>query len=215
MVWSEKKPITIKKPMLKIQTDDDFNSVTLHPQWEWNYQPRNENWTLMERDGYLRLYAFQPIRPQDKIKLIFRSGNTLTQRSFRSSENEVIIKMEISAMADGQYAGLTHYASSYSTFGVIQQNGVKTLSYDNNGNISTGIKITVQTVWLKSSWGWDGISTYSFSLNGKTFTDFGDSYQLSWGNHRGDRVGIFNYNILANSGSVDVDYFHYKYNRSN
>jgi len=214
MVWSGKKPVK-KAVNLRIKTNDEFNKKTLPAQWEWNYQPRNENWTLMERDGYLRLYAFQPIRPQDKIKLIFRSGNTLTQRSFRSSENEVIIKMEISAMADGQYAGLTHYASSYSTFGVIQQNGVKTLSYDNNGNISTGIKITVQTVWLKSSWGWDGISTYSFSLNGKTFTDFGDSYQLSWGNYRGDRVGIFNYNILANSGSVDVDYFHYKYNRSN
>jgi len=210
MVWRGKKPVK-KALKLRIKTSDEFNQKTLPAQWEWNYQPRNENWSLMERKGFLRLYAFQPIRPLDKNKLIFRAGNTLTQRSFRSSVNEVIIKMEISAMANGQYAGLTHYASSFSTFGVIQHDGVKTLSYNNNGDISTGISITAQTVWLKSGWGWDGISKYSFSLDGKAFTDFGDSYQLSWGNYRGDRVGIFNYNVLENKGYVDVDYFHYTY----
>jgi len=32
---------------------------------------------------------------------------------------------------------------------------------------------------------------------------------LTWGSYRGDRIGIFNYNTLANSGFIDVDWFRY------
>lgn len=34
-------------------------------------------------------------------------------------------------------------------------------------------------------------------------------YQLSWGYYRGDRIAIYCYNDLSESGHVDVDYLHY------
>ena len=64
---------------------------------------------------------------------------------------------------------------------------------------------------MKSSWGLDGRSQYSFSLDGRSFTEFGEPYQLSWGNYRGDRIGLYSYNEREDAGYVDIDYFHYAY----
>jgi len=68
-----------------------------------------------------------------------------------------------------------------------------------------------KTLWLKSTWGADGQSQYSYSEDGKTFTNFGAPYQLAWGNYRGDRIGIFCFNNKTDDGYVDVDFLHYDY----
>ena len=209
MVWSAKKPIK-SDVVLKIQTDDDFNAPKLSVQWEWNYQPRKDKWSLRDHPGFLRLYAFQPIKPEDTKRVLFRAGNTLTQRCFRTTKNEVTTKILIGNMSEGQYAGLTHYALTYSTFGVKMLNGIKTLVYDNNGNVTEGMILTGSEIWLKSFWDFDGISKYSYSLNGKTFIEVDGTYQLSWGNYRGDRIGIFNFNTTTDKGYIDVDWFTYK-----
>jgi beta-xylosidase len=210
MVYSAKKPIQ-STLLLKIQTDDDFNKPNLGVQWEWNYQPRKDKWSLKEHSGFLRLHAFMPINPTDNRKIILRAGNTLTQRSMRTSNNEVTVKMDLKGMTDGQYTGLTHYASTYSTFGVCQNSGIKSLVYNNNGRDSTGIQITGNTLFLRSKWGYDGISSYAYSFDGKNYITFGETYQLSWGSYRGDRIGIFNYNTKEEKGFVDVNWFTYKY----
>jgi beta-xylosidase len=209
MVWNAKKPINIKTDY-KIQTNDEFNKPTLAVQWEWNYQDRSDKWSLTDKKGFMRLYAFRPINPTDKNKIILRAGNTLTQRSMGTAHNEITIKMSVAKMADGQYAGLTHFSStSNSTFGIKQQDGVRKLVYHNNGNDSIGKQINVPDVYLKSTWNYAGVSTYSYSEDGKTFKLFGGTYQLSWGSYRGDRIGIFNYNVLEDKGIVDIDWFHY------
>lgn len=210
MVWSAKKPINVDSNY-KIQTNDDFITSTLSLQWEWNYQSRKDKWTLTEHPGFLRLYAFMPIKPEDNRKIILRTGNTITQRSVRKPYSEVTVKLDINNMADGQYAGITHYSTiSNSLFGVKQINGIKTMTYDNNGKDTTGVVIACKSIWLKSTWGYEGVSNYAFSLDGKTYIQFGNSYQLTWGSYRGDRIGIFNFNTMNDKGFVDVDWFRYK-----
>ena len=68
-------------------------------------------------------------------------------------------------------------------------------------------------MWLKSSWGLDGKSQYAYSTDGHTFANFGDPYQLTWGNYRGDRIGIYTFNNKADAGLIDVDAFVYNYAR--
>jgi len=216
MVWSKKKPITLKNPMLKIQTDDDFNSLTLHPQWEWNYQPRIDKWSLTERKGFLRLYAFIPINPDNNNKILLRAGNTITQRSMRTKTNVVTVKLEIKGMSAGQYAGLTHFStSSYSTLGIKQVDEIRYLVYNYKDKDSVGIKIEGKSIWLQSSWNNQGSNSYSYSLDGKTFISFGSASQLTWGSYRGDRIGIFNFNTKYDKGFVDIDYFNYNYSIGN
>jgi hypothetical protein len=195
-----------------MQTDDAFTSTRLLPQWEWNYQPRSDKWSLTDRRGFLRLHAFRPIDPQNPKKVLLRVGNTITQRSMRTESNVATVKLDLSGMADGQHAGLTHLSTaSYSALGIKQQNGKRYLVYTVNDTDSTGPAIRGKTIWLQSSWGFDGINQYFYSTDGKTFTPIGTKTQLVWGSYRGDRLGIFSYNLTADSGLIDVDSFTYSY----
>lgn len=214
MVWKAPKPIKLDNLKIKFQTDDDFSSGNLLPQWEWNYQPRAEKWSLTEKKGYLRLHAFHPIQPEEGKNILLRVGNTLTQRSLRTRENVVTVKFDISGMANGQAAGLTHFSTvSLSWLGVKQENGIRRLIYSQNNDEAAGPVLSGKNIWIRSSWGIDGVSGYLYSLDGKKFIEFGGKSQLTWGSYRGDRIGIFNYNILSDEGFVDVDFFQYHYSR--
>ena len=168
--------------------------------------------SLSERPGWLRLKAFRPLENDRLLK----AGNTLTQRSFRSKANEVTIRMDISQMTDGQHAGLCHFAAHSGCLGVVREHGqlFLELRLDDKSQV---VQLPLQWgktgkgyfLWLRSSWGLDGLSLFSYSLDGDTFTPFGE-YKLSWGYYRGDRIGIYNYNNVSESGFIDVDYLHYR-----
>lgn len=206
MVWNGTMPVANTKKKFP-QTSDGFNKNILQPQWEWNYQPQKEKWSLAERKGWLRLHAFKPIEKNNLLK----AGNTITQRSYRTLYNEAIIKIDISKMTDGQKAGLCHFGSpNYASVG-IAYDAVKFMEYNIKGVITKGSLINTDIMWLKSTWGLDGKSQFYYSVDGKTYTAFGEPYQLAWGAYRGDRIGIYNYINKADSGYIDVDFFHYKY----
>jgi len=206
MVWSAKKPIAGSSSFTP-ETNDDFSRPTLSPQWEWNYQPRADKWSLSERPGFLRLHAFKPLKPDDLLK----AGNTLTQRCIRTNSNSVSVKLDLSNMADGQVAGICHFARGYSTFGVLQAKGNRALYLSEKGKLTQGPAITAASIWLGTQWDLNGVSHYSFSLDGVHYTQFGNPYQLTWGSYRGDRIGLFTYNNDSDSGYVDFSEFKFKF----
>jgi beta-xylosidase len=213
MIWNANKPVS-KSNIMGPQTDNEFNQSYLPAQWEWNYQPRNEKWSLTDHMGFLRLYAFLPVtslNKNDQRKVLYRAGNTLTQRSMRTAWNEATVKINIGEMENGQFAGLCHFGGTYSTFGIRQIDGNRVLVFDDNGKETPGPGIKQTTIWFRSSWNWLGTSWYGYSLDGKTFVRFGKTYQLKWGFYRGDRIGICNYNIAQEKGFIDLDWFHYSY----
>ena len=114
-------------------------------------------------------------------------------------------------MANGQFSGLTHFGATYCNFGIKQTNGIRTLIYDNNGKVCAGIRIKGNSIWLKSIWDAKGINNYSYSTDGNMFIPFGATYQLTWGDYRGDRIGLFTFNTKEDHGFVDVDWFRYTY----
>jgi beta-xylosidase len=62
MVWGGEKPVK-NMPAVVPQSSDDFNGPKLGLQWEWNFQPRKEKWSLAERPGFLRLCEPVPLAP--------------------------------------------------------------------------------------------------------------------------------------------------------
>jgi beta-xylosidase len=211
MVWRGAKPISSKRKV-SIQSSDAFNAKKINVQWEWNYQPRAGKWSLAERKGFLRLYAFEPIRSNNQRNIILRAGNTITQRSMRTSSNIVTVKIDISLMADGQFAGLTHFSTtSNSLFGIKQENGIRSLVYSCNGKDTALVTVMGNGIWLRSTWDANGISRYAFSTDGRSYQTLESTYQLTWGSYRGDRIGIFNFNTKEDKGYVDVDWFQYDY----
>lgn len=205
MKWYGKMPFECSEK-LYIRRSDDFDNNQLSPQWQWNYQPRKEFYSLTERPGWLRLKAFRPLENDNLLK----AGNTLTQRIFRQQHNVVTIKMDVSKMSDGGTSGLCHFSSKYSTIGIVQNGNTRYLEYRQNTQTIKGPSVTSTFIWLRSEWGLDGISKYYYSLDGDHFIQFGEPYQMVWGNYRGDRIGIYCYNNRGENGFVDIDYLHYQ-----
>lgn len=205
MAWTGKMPATGGKK-LSIKKTDYFGGTSLSPQWQWNYQPRKDKYSFTARPGWLRLEAFAPLKPDD----LMQAGNTLTQRVFRKAQNEVVIKMDISNMADGQKAGLCHFSSQHAALGVVKSGPFTYLEYRENGKVVRGDIVRRKTIWLRSVWGLDGKSRSYYSLNGRKYISFGDVYQMVWGNYRGDRIGIYSFNDKGDGGWVDVDYVEYR-----
>jgi beta-xylosidase len=207
--WQLPKPIESKTITLP-QCSDEFEGQTLHPQWMWDHQPRSDKWSLSERPGFLRLYAFKQVQSGHFNK----TGNVLNQRHFRSESTVVTIKLDLSGMADGQEAGLANFngGKNDATLGIVQQGDIRSIQYEEDGKITQGDKLPdgMTTIWIRSSTGFDDINTYSYSLDGKTFIPFGGVYKLKAGGWRGDMIGIYTFNNDAEKGTIDVDYFHYE-----
>ncbi len=205
MSWGGRKPVAgdVAPP----QTSDQFDNDKLAVQWEWNYQPRADKWSLTQRPGFLRLHAFRPLKPDD----LTTAGNTITQRSFRTKDNRVVVKLDLSGLVDGQKTGLCHFAKTHSAIGVVQEGTNRRIEFRINGRQTPGPELSGNQLWLQSTWGLDGQSHYAYSTDGQHFTDFGEAYQLSWGHYRGDRFGIYNFNTKQDTGYVDVDFVKYDY----
>ena len=208
MVWSGRKPIQ-GGAVTSLAASDDFNSPRLKPEWEWRYQPRAGKWSLAERPGFLRLHAFRPLAAGG----FPAAGNVLTQRSMRTRRSQVTAKLDLSGMADGQQAGIAHFAKTYCWFGVAQSGGVRTLTLNRDGAVAAGPRVARTALWLRTTWDFEGRSQFFYSLDGVGFEPFGEAYQLTWGSYRGDRIGIFTFNELGESGHLDVDDFQYTLER--
>ena len=214
MVWQLPKPVTAKAKKEKRQGGNVYQDLRdfTDPSWEWNYQPR-EGWYSIQRKS-LHLKAFQPIEMGNLLK----AGNTIVQRVWRSTDNEVTVRMDCRQMADGQRSGLCHFAEDWMEMGVRQENGQRQLYFrtrkhgDNADVIYSG---PIDHIYLRSQWGLDGLCTQSYSIDGRKFTEIPQHYQMSWGNYRGDRVGLYTYNDSADQGSTTFNRFRYRVTRQN
>ena len=193
----------VKRP----QTSDDFNNSELGVQWMWSYQPKSDMWSLTEKPGHLRLYAYKPITPNR----LDRAGNSLVQRSYATDANIVKTKIDISGMANGQNAGLQHCASDgYGALGIMMKDDVKYIcSYSGGGvNQIAEVPKDVNVVYLKSEWDINMMSKFYYSFDDAKYIG-ANSYGLEWRSYRGDSVGFFNFNNDGESGYIDIDYFTY------
>jgi len=216
MVWEGKKP-NLNPSNIKMQTSDDFSSDKLAVQWQWNHQPRGEKWSLGERPGFLRLFAFKPLESNN----LFSAGNTLGQRYYRCENSIATAKIEIEGMANGQDAGVCQYdgGKGFSSIGVVMDNGEKKLVYkikEKNKNTleSVGIVISKKnhTIYLRIKANFKGACNFEYSFDNKKYTVFGGTSQLTWAFYRGTRLGIYNYNNRHEAGFVDIDWFKYEIN---
>ena len=202
MQWKVEKP-NLPKSKSDFTASEQFKDKKIKPHFQWNYQPREDFYSLTERKGWLRLKAFRPVETGN----IMKAGNTLAYRVIQFA-GSAEIKLDISAMANGQIAGICHFSQDNSYLGVRMIDGKKYIEFKTaDTNPIYGMEITKMQIWFKSEWDSNGVSRYSYSLDGKKYILFGADYQLKWGAYRGDRVGVFSFNDISDSGYVDVDFF--------
>ena len=220
-----KKPID-GFPISAPQTDDEFSSEKLGPQWEWNHNPRANHWSLTDKPGYLRLWASVPVplgenygprqnewTNNDGSNTVFwRACNTLSQRIMGITSGTAIAKFDISGTKPGQLAGFVRYGGVYHLLGVsVKANGSRILFFmDKMGKQIEGPELNGTDLYIKTS-NIGNQASYEYSVDGITYERFGPVFTIEFGKWTGDRLGFFCWNEIDENGYIDVDWFSYDY----
>lgn len=197
-----------------IVASDEFNqgvqgSATLPLQWQWNHNPDNSGWSLINRPGYLRLTT-------KRIATNFEvARNSLTQRSF-GPQSSARIALETAAMKDGDYAGLGALQSRYGYVGVTKANGNKSIvmvdTTSGTPQEITRLGLYQDRVYFRIDMDFRNQTDqakFYYSLDGNNWTAIGSTLRMTYDlkHFMGYRFALFNYATQSTGGYVDIDYY--------
>lgn len=221
-----RKPKTDKTYPIETPVEsDEFDTRKLGLQWEWhaNYQDVFGFTTNM---GYVRIYGHK-LSPH--FKNFWEVPNLLMQK-FPAEEFTATAKLKVSAKDDGQLSGLIVMGWDYSWIGVEKQ-GEKFLLKQaickdaEQGNLEQVSTLAVlepskkfeaglfpnfeRKIYIRVRVGKEAYCRFSYSLDGKKFTEAGTLFKARQGKWIGAKVGMFSVTPHGKErGWVDVDWFH-------
>lgn len=221
-----RKPRTDKTYPIETPVEsDEFDTRKLGLQWEWhaNYQDVFGFTTNM---GYARIYGHEL---SSHFKNFWEVPNLLMQK-FPAEEFTVTAKLKVSAKDDGQLSGLIVMGWDYSWIGVEKQ-GEKFLLKQaickdaEQGNLEQVSTLAVlepskkfeaglfpnfeREIYIRVRVGKEAYCRFSYSLDGKKFTEAGTLFKARQGKWIGAKVGMFSVTPHGKErGWVDVDWFH-------
>lgn len=203
---------------------EEFDTRKLGLQWEWhaNYQDVFGFTTNM---GYVRIYGHE-LSPH--FKNFWEVPNLLMQK-FPAEEFTATAKLKVSAKDDGQLSGLIIMGWDYSWIGVEKQ-GEKFLLKQavckdaEQGNLEQVSTLAVlepsrkfeaglfpnyeREIYIRVHVGKGAYCRFSYSLDGKKFTEAGTLFKARQGKWIGAKVGMFSVTPHGKErGWVDVDWF--------
>ena len=184
---------------------DDFNSPKLGLQWQFNHNPVNENWSLSERKGWLALKAM-------KAENLRASRNMLTQKCM-GYEGTATTELDISALAEGQRAGLFCAGSLYNGIGIMKEGDKCYLYLEQHGQIEKVKQIAGKKIYLRATFD-AKVNRHQlyYSMDNRQFTSCGEPYALKFGDWKGSRIGLYSYNIGVGAGTAYFNWFDYQFN---
>ena len=221
-----RKPRTDKTYPIETPVEsDEFDTRKLGLQWEWhaNYQDVFGFTTNM---GYARIYGHEL---SSHFKNFWEVPNLLMQK-FPAEEFTATAKLKVSAKDDGQLSGLIVMGWDYSWIGVEKQ-GEKFLLKQaickdaEQGNLEQVSTLAVlepskkfeaglfpnfeRKIYIRVRVGKEAYCRFSYSLDGKKFTEAGTLFKARQGKWIGAKVGMFSVTPHGKErGWVDVDWFH-------
>lgn len=180
----------------------DFNAKTLPPVWQWNHESDKSMWSLA--GGKLHLKTMPATD-------FLWARNTLTQRCI-GPVSTATVDLDISKLKDGDVAGFALLNLPYSLISVEREGKALHINmkdqltkadiYEKNveGKLKKTIKLRIR-VDLDEDWAW-----YSYSTDGTTFTEMGDSVRLGYQlkTFQGSRYSLFAYNKGAKNGGEAI-----------
>lgn len=220
-----RKPTTGKTYPIETPVEsDEFDTRKLGLQWEWhaNYQDVFGFTTNM---GYVRIYGHE-LSPH--FKNFWEVPNLLMQK-FPAEEFTATAKLKVSAKDDGQLSGLIIMGWDYSWIGVEKQ-GEKFLLKQavckdaEQGNLEQVSTLAVlepsrkfeaglfpnyeREIYIRVHVDKGAYCRFSYSLDGKKFTEAGTLFKARQGKWIGAKVGMFSVTPHGKErGWLDVDWF--------
>lgn len=201
-----------------IVASDEFERApgdpVLPPAWQWNHNPADENWSLLENPGRLRLTTG---RVDEEV---VDAHNTLTQRTY-GPVSSATTAIDVDAMNDGDYAGLLALQRRYGFVGVTKDGDDKAVVMT---LVRDGEPVEVETVPTRAARvhlridadfrevghrDWADTAHFYYSLDGKSWIPIGEPLEMVYTlpHFMGYRFGLFNVATREPGGSVDFHYF--------
>lgn len=220
-----RKPKTGKTYPIETPVEsDEFDTRKLGLQWEWhaNYQDVFGFTTNM---GYVRIYGHE-LSPH--FKNFWEVPNLLMQK-FPAEEFTATAKLKVSAKDDGQLSGLIIMGWDYSWIGVEKQEEKFLLKQAvckdaEQGNLEQVSTLAVlepsrkfeaglfpnyeREIYIRVHVDKGAYCRFSYSLDGKKFTEAGTLFKARQGKWIGAKVGMFSVTPHGKErGWLDVDWF--------
>ncbi|MCT8139953.1 glycosyl hydrolase 43 family protein [Anaerobacillus sp. CMMVII] len=211
-------PVSSKNIKNNIIKSDEFNydNNSLEMAWQWNHNPDNQNWSLTERPGYLRMRNGKVSTGLEDAR------NTLTQRTF-GPECSGSVEIETIHMKDGDIAGFAAFQKDYGFVGVKMIEGFKEIVMV---NASSGIPEEIESIPIDQEQVYFRIdfdyrnqtdkAYFYYSLDNVNWNLIGNTLQMSYklDHFMGYRFALFSYATKTTGGFVDFDYFRVELNGS-
>ncbi len=202
------KPNTGKKskPCLP-QTSDKFSKGKLGIQWQTNHNPQGNALTMTERKGKPSFFAL----PATKVENAF---NQQVQKMM-GYYSQATVKLYTDSMTSGQRAGMSCLGKPIQGAGImIDGNGQPKLYIENDGEVKHPVQEQLKqgaTVWIRlTADAVDNQHQYQYSMDGKHFTNIGDSFSMYAHGWKGAHVGLFTYTTgKTTAGTAFFDDFKY------
>ncbi len=230
-VRTYKKPNVGKTYPVSTPADsDEFNSTTLGLQWQWNGNPQPLWYFCDANASQLRLFTHNT----PGAKTLYDMPNMLMQKfpteNFTATAKvEFKPRMKNGKMEVGERAGLVVMGYNYATlFLESREDGIYLVEADcvkaNKGADETtvdAVKLNDGKVYLRAQVKMVGKKnptqkpdykcevTFSYSLDGKKFKNFGRAMDVREGHWIGAKVGLYAVRpwLSNDSGWLDVDWF--------
>jgi len=208
------KPIQ-GEPICQPATSDNFSSPVLGLQWQWNHNPDNSRWSLIERPGFLRL------RPTMATNF-WLTRNTLTQKG-QGPWSRGEVKFDLSHLQPGDVCG-------FGTLGKVSAHIAVVCDADKRFFLKMEVRVDARTnevrvgsgpismaggvkeIYLRTDLDFiRNQGTCAYSLDDQHWTALGGEFKLAFdwrtGTFQGEQFAIFCFDPGASNGFVDVDWF--------
>jgi beta-xylosidase len=211
-----KKPNVGKRyPVSSPQESDEFNDIKIGLQWQWMANPKGTWAFANSSNGSLRIFSD---KLPDSAKNLWYAPNVLLQK-IPAEEFVATTKMAFkpNTRLENEKAGLTMMGFSYASLTLKnKEDGIylvytvcKEADKGKPENETVIAKIPDGTVYLRVKMSKGAICKFSYSLDGKQFTEAGDEFKAEVGRWIGAKVGIFctRETQINDSGYADFDWF--------
>ena len=230
-------PIAVANSCVPSVASDQRSSAqlsTLNSQlkkcWQWNHNPIDNAWSLMERPGFLRLKTARV------VPNLYLAPNTLTQR-MEGPQCDGSILFDCSKMKDGDCAGFCAFNGDSGVLTLKKKGKKMFLEMSEQGvsltdrekavtkvaeNVIETVELTSQLkkggkMWLRITGdfrpGKNDAANFFYSLDGEKWEQIGSkNYRMRFDYRRffmGSKFAIFNYATKKIGGYIDVDKFDY------
>ena len=199
--WTKPKSAKPQQRCLPASSDD-FSSSRLGIQWQFNHNPVDGAWSLTRRKGSLAIDA--------QTAGSFRKARNTISQKIMGLNGSYTVCLDPGNMADGQFAGLSCMGKDNYCIGISQEGGSRKLMAGKDGGFIPIKEYGSGKVWLRLSFDAEsGVFRFSYSPDGKIFTEAGDPFRALYGFWKGVRVALFSYNTKSPAGTAFFDDFVY------